>query len=217
MSEYAKPSVTADVILFSVRNDALQVLLIERAHDPYANHWALPGGFVDDNEDLPTAARRELLEETGLEVDWIEQTQTVGTPGRDPRGWTITVAYYTIVQAKELKPRAGDDAKKAEWFDVTELPSMAFDHKTIIERARADLQQRLIHSPAARHLVPCEFALGDLATNLGVALGRKIDENALQNTLTAQGAIEPTSPNSQQHRILKTWTGTLCELRIPLS
>ncbi len=212
MTEYPKPSVTADVILFTVRHGSLQVLLIERAHDPFAGHWALPGGFVDAGEDLATAARRELLEETGLEVGRIEQLQAVGTPGRDPRGWTITVVYFTVVDAARIAPRAGDDAKHADWFALDELPDMAFDHREILESARSDLRRQLIHSPLSRQLAPEEFTIAQFASNLSTALGTEISEPDLRRALSEQGAIESTSPDGPQYRFVEDWNGTLCSL-----
>ena len=137
--DYARPSVTADVVLIS--HDAKpRVLLIQRKKEPFAGTWALPGGFVDANERLEDAARRELREETGLEVGALEQLYTAGDPGRDPRGWTVSIAF--LGRAKRLRAKAGDDAAAVAWFPLDELPPLAFDHAMLLERARARLADR---------------------------------------------------------------------------
>lgn len=114
-----------------------EILLIQRDRAPFAGRWALPGGFVDEGEDLETAARRELKEETGLLAGTLRQVGTFGAPGRDPRGWTVAIAFVTTDTPGE--PRAGDDAREARWFEQRALPSLAFDHALIVEAALASL------------------------------------------------------------------------------
>ena len=131
--DYPRPAVTADVVLFDAREDGLYVLLIKRLNKPFAGRWALPGGFVDKDEDLPDAAKRELEEETGITDVELKQIGAFGTPGRDPRGHTITVAFAAILNtATNATPSAGDDAAEAKWFPVKKLPELAFDHNDII-------------------------------------------------------------------------------------
>lgn len=139
---YERPSVTVDVVLVSPQN---QVLLIRRAHAPFEGFWALPGGFVEPEEPLESAARRELLEETGAQPAQMEQLYTFGDPGRDPRGWTISVAYLAWSSAEDeqnWRPVAASDAADARWFDLEDLPPLAFDHDQIIARAKARLRER---------------------------------------------------------------------------
>ncbi|MDB5313165.1 MAG: hydrolase [Gemmataceae bacterium] len=139
--EYPRPALTVDLVL-ATREPRPRVLLIRRKKDPFAGSWALPGGFVDENEKLADAARRELKEETGLEVDEIEQLYTAGDPNRDPRGWTVSVVYLARVTAAELSPIAADDASEVSWFRLDKLPPLAFDHAMIIGRARNRLADR---------------------------------------------------------------------------
>lgn len=137
--EYPRPAVTVDMVV-ATRERKPRVLLIRRKHDPFAGRWALPGGFVDEGETLPAAARRELREETQVTAADIEQLHTFGDPGRDPRGWTISVAYLTRVDAEQVEPRAEDDAAEVGWHPLDDLPPLAFDHAQILEFARCRLR-----------------------------------------------------------------------------
>ena len=129
---YPKPSVTTDCIIIKTVDDKNEVLLIKRRHNPFAGKWALPGGFVENHEDLEDGAKRELEEETGLTNLELHQFKTYGTPGRDPRGHTISVVYYGIIENNSIKMKAGDDAEEAAWFDLNHLPPLAFDHDQIL-------------------------------------------------------------------------------------
>jgi 8-oxo-dGTP diphosphatase len=138
--DYPRPAVTVDIVVVTKARGP-KVLLIRRKHDPFAGKWALPGGFVDMDETLETAARRELREETSVETAELVQLYTYGDPGRDPRGRTISVAYLARVDPRHVVPRAGDDAADAAWFPLTDLPELAFDHATILADARKFLRQ----------------------------------------------------------------------------
>lgn len=126
-NEYPKPSLTVDVIV--VHDN--EVLLIKRLNDPFKDSWALPGGYVDEGEDIIEAAARELSEETNIKDLPLNQMGTYGKPGRDPRGWVVSVAYWSKLETKPAF-KAGDDAKEAKWFPLAELPNLAFDHKEIL-------------------------------------------------------------------------------------
>lgn len=139
--DYPRPAVTVDVVIVT-REDHPSVLLIRRHHPPYAGYWALPGGFVDEGETLLSAAKRELLEETSVEVPELEQLHTFGDPGRDPRGWTISIAFLARVNVNEIKPQAGDDAAEVRLFPIEHLPPLAFDHSQILARVRTRLADR---------------------------------------------------------------------------
>jgi 8-oxo-dGTP diphosphatase len=139
--DYARPAITVDVII-ATRSASPRVLLIQRKGEPFAGCWALPGGFVEEGETLAAAARRETLEETGLVLDDLEQLYTAGDPGRDPRGWTVSVAYLARVPDDAPKAAAGDDAAAVKWFALKKLPKLAFDHAMILDRAAAKLRLR---------------------------------------------------------------------------
>lgn len=130
--QYPRPAVTADIVVLHRSAEGVKILLIERRNEPFAGSWALPGGFVDENEDLLDSANRELREETSLTCLELHQFQAFGTPGRDPRGHTITIAYWGITDNPQ-SARAADDAKSLRWFPIDNLPPLAFDHDKIIE------------------------------------------------------------------------------------
>jgi len=129
--EYPRPNLTVDLVLITTERRP-RVLLIRRKDEPFAGRWAFPGGFVNENEPLEAAARRELKEETGVEVTALKQLGAFGDPGRDPRGWTVTVAFTGRVNAKKLIPVAADDAAEVDWHYVDAPPKMAFDHAKIL-------------------------------------------------------------------------------------
>src|SRR5690606_25604742 len=128
----SKIFVTVDIVVFREKNAQKEILLIQRKNEPFKNQWALPGGFVDNDEDLETAAKRELLEETCVVASNLQQVKAYGNPYRVPRGYMVSVAYFTTVDS-DTNAVAADDAKASQWFAVENLPDLAFDHQTIIE------------------------------------------------------------------------------------
>lgn len=141
--DYPRAAVTADVALFAGPDSDRRILLIRRAFDPFAGLWALPGGFVKEGELVEACARRELAEETG--VEWQGSLHMVGgygDPGRDPRGWTVSIVFTEWVGEVPLRLNAGDDAAEAKWHALADLPSLAFDHDTIVAAAICLLRLR---------------------------------------------------------------------------
>lgn len=136
--EYPRPALTVDIIIFSTEEKEAEVLLIERKNAPHKGAWALPGGFVDMDENLLEAALRELKEETDVDNIPLNQLQAFGDVDRDPRGRTVTIAYYGITPKKPAI-KGGDDANRARWFPIKQLPQLAFDHKKILDIAKKKL------------------------------------------------------------------------------
>lgn len=137
--KYPRPMVTVDILLFNKVEDEVFILLIKRLNEPFKNKWAFPGGFVDKDEDLPTAAERELFEETAVGNVKLQQFKTFGKPGRDPRGHTISIVYYSIESHNKIHTKAGDDAKETQWFNIKQIHELAFDHAEILESAIQDI------------------------------------------------------------------------------
>lgn len=134
MTYISKIFVTVDTVLFKKNSESTFLLLIKRKNNPFKGFWALPGGFVDENEDILVAAKRELFEETTIKCDTLIQVGAYGKPFRDPRSHVVTVAYYGWV-AEDIVGKAADDAKELGWFDINDLPNLAFDHDEIIKDA----------------------------------------------------------------------------------
>lgn len=170
--DYPRPSVTVDCVIFGLEDSTeLRVLLIQRGHEPFKDAWALPGGFVDLEEDLETAALRELEEETGVRDVFIEQLYTFGAPKRDPRGRVISIAYYALVNLRQHPVKAASDAKTVEWFNVNHLPKLAFDHNEILEVAINRLRAKVRYQPIGFELLPEEFTLTQLQSLYETVLG----------------------------------------------
>ena len=170
--EYPRPSLTVDCVIFGLDDgQRLKVLLIERKLEPFQGEWALPGGFVDMKETLEEAALRELEEETGVRDVFIEQLYTFGDPDRDPRGRVISVAYYALVNLGLHELSASSDASKAEWFNINDIPKLAFDHQTIFETALSRLRAKVRYQPIGFELLPEKFTLTQLQQLYETVLG----------------------------------------------
>jgi 8-oxo-dGTP diphosphatase len=194
--EWPRPAVTVDVALFTVAGALnqlrLEALLIQRDAEPYRGRWALPGGFVREDEDLPDAAARELAEETGLRDVYLEQVGAVGTPGRDPRGHTVTVVWVGLVPGDRGTLKASGDARAARWFGVSALPKLAFDHAAILRQALEHLRGRLAEAPVCFELLPRAFTLSELQAVTEAILGRPLDRRNFRRKVTELGLVEET-------------------------
>jgi 8-oxo-dGTP diphosphatase len=187
-------AVTVDLVVLTVREGALHVLLVERGEEPFLGRWALPGGFVRPDEDLPGAAARELEEETGLArgLVHLEQVATYGAPDRDPRQRVVTVCYLALAPDLPV-PRAGTDAADARWAPVDDLPGLAFDHDVLladaVERARAKLE----YTPLATAFCGEEFTVAELRRVYEAVWGLPLDPRNFHRKVTgAAGFLEPT-------------------------
>ncbi len=195
--DYPRPAVTADIAVIQWQQDRLNILLIQRGHDPFARQWALPGGFVDIDEPLADAARRELHEETGLSDVPLREFGTAGTPGRDPRGRTISILYYAIVPAgRAVNIQHGDDASSAAWFDIRSLPALAFDHAEVVQRLLDRLQtQALYHLEGFDYFDT--FTKPQIALLHEALLGRPIGPDDLLAKFNRWELLEPVDEGRQ--------------------
>ena len=171
--KYPHPSVTTDCVIFGFDGQQLQVLLVERGIEPYKGKWAFPGGFVKMDESCEEGALRELKEETGLTGAYIEQFHAFSDPERDPRERVITIAYYALVRIQEVK--GGDDAAKAQWFGLDEVPQLAFDHDRILREALKRLRERIHFEPVGFELLPEKFTMKQLQSLYEAILDVKFD------------------------------------------
>ena len=191
--KYPRPAVTVDVAVFSVLDGSTHVLLIRRAGRVFTGAWALPGGFVDPNESLATAARRELGEETGLSVSRLWPAAAYGDPGRDPRGWTISVVFYALLPPSKTTVRAGDDAAATAWKPVDRVRSLAFDHGKVLRATVAQLRRELYVLPVAKPLLPARFSVAELREAFLGIDGQAPKVSVFKRRLLDAGVIRPVS------------------------
>ena len=205
--EYPHPAVTTDVVIFTIRDNQLKLLLIRRGGEPYRGKWALPGGFVQLDEDLDAGARRELAEETGLTGVYLEQLYTFGHPERDPRERVITVAYYALIPSDKLQLRAATDAEAVGWFGMDELPPLAFDHRDIVDKANQRLVAKLDYSTIAFQFMPETFSLSELQSVYEIILQAEIDRRNFRKWVLALEQIEETGEERRDgaHRPAKLY------------
>ncbi len=203
--EYPHPAVTVDIAIFTVRNDRLNALLIKRALEPFVGEWALPGGFVEMDESLDTAAMRELEEETGVAASYLEQLYTFGAPDRDPRERVISVAFFALLPSDSLEIKAASDADGVGWFSVDELPELAFDHGEILDMALERLSAKVDYSTIALQLMPAEFTMPDLRHLYELVKREPIDARNFSKRMLALDVIEPTGTERREgaHRPAK--------------
>lgn len=190
--QYPHPAVTTDVVLFTIRDERLELLLIRRAGEPYRDHWALPGGFVDIDEDMDACALRELEEETGVTGVYLEQLYTFGAPGRDPRERVISVAYYALVPPDRVNIRAASDARAVAWFQLGRLPRLAFDHEQIVSMAHQRLVSKLQYSTIALQFMPESFTLGELQKVYETIMGETLDKRNFRKRVMALNCLKDT-------------------------
>jgi 8-oxo-dGTP diphosphatase len=189
LTNYPRPSVSVDLVIFTIAEDDLKVLLIRRGQEPFKGRWALPGGFVDIDESPEHAAARELEEEVGVTNVYLEQLYTFGDPKRDPRGRVISVSYFALVDAERQRIVAASDAADARWHSVFDPPSLAFDHRKILNYAVWRLRNKIEWTTVGYELLPKKFTLSELQRVYEIILQRPVDKRNFRKKILAQGQI----------------------------
>lgn len=197
--KYPRPAVTTDVVVFSYYRQQLRVLLIERGREPFLHCQALPGGFLEMEETAEQCAARELREETGVTNAYLQQIGAFSGVERDPRGRVISIAFFATIRTSDHTIAGGDDALRADWFCIDELPPLAFDHAGIICKAREALQSAAITKAAAFSLLDKTFTVDELQQLLEVIYGRKYDSEHFRQQILSAGFIEPADGASDRH------------------
>lgn len=199
--DYEKADITVDGVVFGYdpksTSNSLKVLLIKRGNptEPFYDCWAIPGGYVEigKNESLGAAIRRELREETLLDLNYLEQLYTFGDPNRDPRGRVITVAYFALVRKEDFAVEGRDDAKEAAWVPINKILEgeykLAFDHDEILSVAFSRLQGKVRYSPLGFNLLPEKFSLGQLRRLYEAILQRPLDKRNFRKRILAMGIL----------------------------
>ena len=185
--KYPHPAVTADCVIFGFDGTKLNVLLVERGIEPFKGKWALPGGFIWMDESALEGAKRELEEETGLKDAYIRQFHTFSEPKRDPRERVITIAYYALVRISEVK--GGDDAAKAQWFPLDQVPALAFDHDKILREAMTELRKQIHFEPIGFELLPEKFTMKQLQHLYEAILDVRFDRRNFYNKMLKLGLL----------------------------
>ena len=203
MMEQTGVKLTVDAVVFGyAKSEGVSILLVKRKYEPFKNTWALPGGFVQEEESLEQAVVRELKEETGITVNYLEQLYTFGEPARDPRQRIVSVAYFGLINSRLYKElNAGTDADDAQWFNINSLPILAFDHKHIIKTATGRLQAKMQYQPVGFELLDKKFSFADLEKLYTALLGREIDRRNFRKKILSFEFLEKlpelTKPEGQ--------------------
>jgi len=187
-----KAFVAVDLVLFTVRDGTLQVLLVERGIPPFKGQWALPGGFVLERETLEVAARRELQEETGFVDVYLEQLYTFGHPTRDPQGRVVSVAYVGLIPHRgRFLGSANGKVAQAAWWPVARLPSLAYDHASIVAKAVERLRSKVGYTNLVYALLPSAFTLSELHAMYEAVLARRLDRRNFRKKIFSLGLLRP--------------------------
>lgn len=182
-SEFIYAAISIDNVIFGFDDKELKILLIKRAADPFINHWALPGAIVGKNENLEDAPKRVLEESTGLTNVFLDQVQTFGSVKRHPLGRVITVAYYSLVNIKHVKPKPAAYANEVQWQSVNDLLDLAFDHKEIILSCLGKLRRMVQVRPIGFELLPVHFSLSQLQSLYEAVLDKQLDKRNFRKKL----------------------------------
>ncbi len=198
------PKVTADVVIFTLLDDELKVLLVQRPIAPFAGAWTLPGGFVQADESLEEAARRILAEKGRITNVWLEQLYTFGEPRRDPRARIITVTYFALVRPDKFTPRSGDET--VAWHPAYNPPELGFDHGEIVAYAIQRLKYKLEYTAVAFQLLPETFTLTELQNAYEHILREELDKRNFRRKVLATDLLEETGDlRSGDHRPAKLY------------
>ena len=189
--KYPHPAVTTDCVIFGFDGSNLNVLLIERGIEPYKGRWAFPGGFIRIDETAEDSANRELREETGVENVYVEQLQAFSGINRDPRERVITIAFYALIKQSDYHVVGGDDARKAHWFRLHEIPELAFDHDSILRVAMSRLKQKIHFEPIGFELLNDKFTMTQLQSLYESILEIRFDRRNFYKKLLSLDYIVP--------------------------
>ncbi|KAB2310642.1 NUDIX hydrolase [Betaproteobacteria bacterium SCN2] len=197
--DFPRPLTTVDVVIFTVLESGLNVLLVQRPEDPnepYPGGWALPGGFVDieNDQDLESCARRKLKEKTGVDTPYLEQLGSWGGTTRDPRGWSATHVYFALIPAQDAVLQKGANAQDVAWFPVNQSVAkakLAFDHLEILQAAISRLRNKVEYTSLPAYLLPEKFTLSELQHMYEVVMERPIEKSAFRTRVLSSNLVTP--------------------------
>lgn len=191
--------VAVDAVVFAYKDKTLSVLLVKQKYGQNKDQWVLPGGLVKDDEPLKDAVERELFEEAGIKVNYLEQLYTFGDDiHRDPRNRVISVSYFALVNPSKMKLKSGTDAKDARWFSLSEIPKLPFDHNIIINKSIERIQSKLAYQPIGFELLNKQFPFSDLENLYQTILNKEIDRRNFRKKILSFGLINETDQMTQK-------------------
>lgn len=202
-----KLAIAVDVVVFSIIDNDLRILLVQRDFWPFNGDWSLPGGFASPKEKLEETAKRELSNQTGLKESYLEECGVVSSPGRDPRTRVVSVSYIAVVSSNNYEvPYLGEKVRLG-WFSFRNLPKLVFDHADIVQGAYLQLRQRLKYSNIAWSLLPVEFTLTELQRVYEIISGAKLDKRNFRKKVFAMGMVTATEAREKNpaHRPAKLY------------
>lgn len=201
---YWRPAVAADNVVFRFDGKNLLVLLIKRKNEPFKGQWAFPGGFMEQGETLDQTALRELKEETDIEPVYTNELCVCSDPNRDPRGQTVSAIFYSFVK-KDVVSVAADDAVELDWFDIYELPDLAFDHTEVMQKAISTMRHKIKFDPSFFHLLDDHFTLSELCRLWSCVFNRKFDRRNFQKHWTTFSLLTSIiTPVAEHNNVKKT-------------
>ena len=185
--------VAVDAVVFGYSNNQIQILLIQQKFGIKKDRWALPGGFIKDDESLDEAVLRELKEETGIKANYLEQLYTFGAVNRDIRLRVVAIAYLALINPQNYTLKADTDAKDAQWFDISNLPNLAYDHQDILQKGIDRLRTKINYQPIGFELLNKKFPFSDLENLYQTILNRKIDRRNFRKKILSFGILKETN------------------------
>ena len=191
------PLMSVDMAIFTLQENDLKVLLVKRAQHPALGQWALPGGFIDLKKDhnLADTARRKLSEKTGIDTPYLEQVASFGSANRDPRGWSVTVAYFALIDAEKLTLTTNESSDEIAWVSVQKIKlqyDLAFDHQDILAKCHERLKSKVQYTSLPIHLLPSAFTLTDLQNTFELILEKNIEKKSFRRRILEADILEET-------------------------
>ena len=203
--DFDRPSTSADTVIFTVFNEQLQVLLVQRGDYPYKHQWSLVGGFIDLANDLclEDTAKRKLQEKTGVATPYLEQCFTLGNQKRDPRGWSVTTVYFALLPYEKIKLKAGQGAIDIKWAGIKDKKvdeDLAFDHQEILRLTLERLRNKVLYTSLPAYLMADLFTMRDLQNVYEIILDRKLEVKSFRRRLAKANILEETDRTRQDSK-----------------
>ncbi|MDP3899933.1 MAG: NUDIX domain-containing protein [bacterium] len=184
--------IATDTVIFTIQNNELRVLLIKMKKKPFADRWAVPGGLVLGDESVDVAAKRHLMNKAGVKNVYLEQLYTFGEVDRDPFGRVVSVAYFALIPSANVSLKTTAEYADVRWFQVNDLPKLAYDHKKIVKLAIERLRAKLTYTNIVFSLLPDEFSLSELQKIYELILGKKFDKRNFRKKILSLNLIKNT-------------------------